>query len=374
MIDVSGKTIMPGIVDAHWHGHYQGQEIFPQDKWQYLADLAYGMTTGREVSAPTRDTQAQADMVETGDMIGPRVFGTGWPLFAGREGGPNQVVIITSLDEARRHVRRLKRNGITWLKQYLQPRREQRQWVQQAALEEGMNVTAEGGGLKVQLTMMLDGFTGFEHGIPVVPVYDDVIQLLARSKTTYTPTFVAGYAKPGSMDYYYATQDVHNDPRANRFMPHDLLDRVTGIRVLIPENEYLYRVASKNAYDIVKAGGNVASGGHGNHPGLGPHWEMWSFVDGGMPALEALKMATLTSAEALGIAQDTGSLEAGKLADLIVLNTDPRANIRKSTDIFRVMKGGTLYDPDALAAKMPPEAKPPAAAPAARVPDRSGEP
>jgi Tol biopolymer transport system component len=359
VVDVSGKTIMPGIVDAHWHGHYQGQEIFPQNKWQYLADLAYGMTTGREVSAPTRDTQAQADLVETGDMIGPRVFGTGWPLFAGREGGPNQVVIVTSLDDARRHVRRLKRNGITWLKQYLQPRREQRQWLQQAALEEGLNITAEGGGLKVQLTMMLDGFTGFEHGIPVVPVYDDVIQLLARSKTTYTPTFVAGYAKPGSMDYYYATQDVHNDPRANRFMPHDLLDRVTGIRVLIPENEYLYRVAARNAYDIIKAGGNVASGGHGNHPGLGPHWEMWSFADGGMPALEALKMGTLTSAEAVGIAQDAGSLEAGKLADLIVLNTDPRANIRKSTDIFRVMKGGTLYDPDALAAKMPPEAKPP---------------
>jgi imidazolonepropionase-like amidohydrolase len=173
------------------------------------------------------------------------------------------------------------------------------------------------------------------------------------------------------MDYYYATQDVHNDPRANRFMPHDLLDRVTGIRVLIPENEYLYRAASRNAYDIVKAGGNVASGGHGNHPGLGPHWEMWSFAEGGMPVLEALKMATLTSAEAIGVAQDTGSLEAGKLADLIVLNTDPRANIRKSTDIFRVMKGGTLYDPDALAARMPPEAKPPA--PPAAAPARTSQ-
>ena len=90
----AARPSCPGIVDAHWHGHYQGQEIFPQHKWQYLADLAYGMTTGREVSAPTRDTQAQADMVETGDMIGPRVFGTGWPLFSGREGGPNQVVII----------------------------------------------------------------------------------------------------------------------------------------------------------------------------------------------------------------------------------------------------------------------------------------
>lgn len=371
VVDVTGKTIMPGLVDAHWHGHYQGQEIFPQDKWQYLADLAYGLTTGREVSAPTRDTMAQADMVETGDMIGPRVLGAGWPLFAGRDGGANQVVIIDSLEDARRHVRRLKRNGVTWLKQYLQPRRQQRQWVQQAALEEGMNLTAEGGGLKVQLTMILDGFTGFEHGLPVVPVYGDIIQLLARSKTTYTPTFVAGYAKPGSMDYYYASQDVHADPRASRFMPHDLLDRVTGIRVLIPDDQYLYKLASRSAYDIVKAGGNVAVGGHGNHPGLGPHWELWSFVDGGMPAHDALRLATLDSASAIGVAQDVGSLEVGKLADLIVLNTDPRTNIRKTTDISRVMKGGHLYDPDALAARMPGAAAPasakaPAASPATR--------
>lgn len=352
-VDLTGKTVIPGLVDAHWHGHYQGQEIFPQQKWQYLADLAYGLTTGREVSAPTRDTVAQADMVETGDLIGPRVFGTGWPLFSGREGGANQVVIVDSAEDARRHVRRLKRTGVTWLKQYLQPRREQRQWLQQAALEEGLMITAEGGGLKVLTTMILDGYTNFEHGIPVAPLYQDMIQLLARSKTAYTPTLVAGYAKPGSMDYYYATEDVHDDPRARRFMPHDLLDRFTSIRILIPEDQYFYRAAARSAHDIYKAGGLLAVGGHGNHPGLGIHWEIWSFVDGRMPPIDALRLATLGGAELLGVGQDLGSLEPGKIADLVVLNNDPRANIKSTTDVYRVMKAGYLHDPDDLAKLMP---------------------
>jgi Tol biopolymer transport system component len=353
VVDVTGKTIIPGLVDAHWHGHYQGQEIFPQQKWQYLADLAYGTTTGREVSAPTRDTMAQADLVETGELIGPRVLGTGWPLFFGREGGANQVAIVDSLEDARRHVRRLKRNGVTWLKQYLQPRREQRQWLQQAALEEGLMITAEGGGLKVQTTLMLDGFTNFEHGIPVAPLYQDMIQLLARSQTAYTPTFVAGYAKPGSMDYYYATERVHDDPRASRFMPHDLLDRFTSIRILIPDAQYFYRAAARSAYEVHKAGGLLAVGGHGNHPGLGMHWELWSFVDGGMPPMEALGLATRGGADLLGVGEDVGSIEVGKIADIVVLNADPRVDIKKTIDIYRVMKGGTLYDPDDLASRMP---------------------
>ena len=353
VVDVAGKTVIPGLVDAHWHGHYQGQEIFPQHKWQYLADLAYGLTTAREVSAPTRDTVAQADLIETGDTIGPRVFGTGWPLFFGREGGANQVVQIESLEDARRHVRRLKRSGVTWVKQYLQPRREQRQWLQQAALEEGLMITAEGGGLKVQTTMVMDGYTNFEHGVPVAPLYQDMIQLLARSKTAVTPTFVAGYAKPGSMDFYYATRDVHEDPRARRFMPHDLLDRFTAIRILIPEDQYFYRTAARSAYELHKAGGLLAVGGHGNHPGIGMHWELWSFVDGGMPPPDALRLATLGGAELLGIAQDLGSLEAGKIADLVVLNGDPHEDIKRTTEVFRVMKAGRMYDPDALAAMIP---------------------
>jgi Tol biopolymer transport system component/imidazolonepropionase-like amidohydrolase len=354
VLDLTGKTIIPGIVDAHYHGHYSGQEIFPQDKWQYLADVAYGITTAREVSAPTRDMVAQADLVEAGDTLGPRVFGTGWPLFAAQDGGANQVAVINNLDDARRHLRRLKRNGVRYVKEYLQPRREQRQWLQQAALEEGLMITAEGGGLRVQTTMVLDGYTGFEHGIPVAPIYNDLIQLLARSHVFYTPTFVAGYAKPGAMDYFYAVMNVHDDPRASKFMPHDLLDRLTTSRVLLPDDQFQFRLAARGAVAVAQAGGHVAVGGHGNHPGLGPHWELWSYVDGGMTPLQAIRTATLGGAECLGIQQDVGSLEVGKIADMIVLNSDPRGDVHRTTDVFRVVKNGRVIDPEPLAARIHP--------------------
>jgi hypothetical protein len=286
-------------------------------------------------------------------MAGPRVFATGWPLFPAREGGANQVVEVDSLETARAHVRRLKRNGVTSLKQYLQPRREARRWLQQAALEEGLHITAEGGGLKIQTSLALDGYSGFEHSIPVAPIYDDIVQLMARTGITYTPTLVAGYAKPGAMDYFYARERVHDDARASRFMPHDLLDRFTAIRYLIPDASYHFKAAGRGAWAIRQAGGNVGVGGHGNHPGLGPHWEMWALAASGMPVDEVLRAATLGGAEALGIARDAGSLEPGKLADLVVLDQDPRRDIRATTSVFRVMKNGRMYDPDELAAMLP---------------------
>src|SRR5581483_8700884 len=126
-------------------------------------------------------------------------------------------------------------------------------------------------------------------------------------------------------------------------------DRLTANRMLLPDDQYLYRLAARGAYAIAQAGGNVAVGGHGNHPGLGPHWELWSFVDGGMPPMDAMRAATLGGAEMLGIQADAGSIDAGKLADVIVLNSDPRTNIHKTTDVYRVMKGGQIYDPDDLA-------------------------
>lgn len=173
-----------------------------------------------------------------------------------------------------------------------------------------------------------------------------------RSGIVYTPTFVAGYAKPGSMDYFYATRDVHGDARATKFMPHDLLDRVTTMRTVLADEQYLFRAAARGAEAVRKAGGRVAVGGHGNHPGLGPHWELWSFVEGGMAPLEALRAATAGGAELLGIQKDVGSLRPGFIADLIILNADPLGDVRRTTDVSRVMKNGRIFDPDDLAKRI----------------------
>ena len=101
----------------------------------------------------------------------------------------------------------------------------------------------------------------------------------------------------------------------------------------------------REAKKLADRGVQVAIGAHGQQAGLGPHWELWSFVRGGMTPTEALAAGTIVSARSLGMEKDIGSLEAGKLADLVVLDADPTADIRNSEKIHRVMLGGRLYDP-----------------------------
>ena len=114
------------------------------------------------------------------------------------------------------------------------------------------------------------------------------------------------------------------------------------------DEEYNFPSVAKAANDIVKAGGRIGVGSHGQLNGLGYHWEMWSIAKGGMAPLDVLRAATIFGAEAIGLQRDVGSLEAGKLADLLVLDGNPLENIRNTNTIRFVMKNGRLYDGNTL--------------------------
>ncbi len=116
--------------------------------------------------------------------------------------------------------------------------------------------------------------------------------------------------------------------------------------MLIPEEEWHHDDISASAKAIADAGGRVLLGAHGQLQGLGAHWELWMLGQGGMTPLEALRAATLWGAEYIGRGGDLGSLEPGKLADLVVLNADPLTDIQNSREVHMVMKNGFLYDAD----------------------------
>jgi hypothetical protein len=349
-IDVSGKTIMPGLVDVHAH-IWPAWNIHRTQVWEYLANLAYGVTTTRDPQTATTDVLSYRDMVETGQMIGPRVFGTGPGVFS-RDN-------VQSLDEARDVLKRYSQYWDTkTIKQYMAGNRQQRQWIIMAAREQKLMPTLEGGlDLKLNLTQVLDGYPGLEHTLPIMPLYKDVVQLVAQSGIVYTPTLLVQYGGPWAENYFYESTDVHGDAKMRRFTPHSNLDRSVLRRPWFHEQEYSFPLAAKVLADVVAAGGKVALGGHGQRQGIQCHWELWAIASGGMPNHEVLKAGTIYGAEALGMAKDLGSLEKGKLADLVVLDRNPLENIRNTNSVRYVMKNGELYDGNTLDQVWPQEKK-----------------
>jgi imidazolonepropionase-like amidohydrolase len=344
VVPIPGKTVIPGLIDVHAHMGYATLDITPQRLWAYRANLAFGVTTTHDPSASTQAAFAQAELVEAGRIVGPRVFSTGFILYGAEN--PNKAV-TASLDDARAHLRRLKAVGAFSVKSYNQLRRDARQWIIQAAREEEMLVVPEGGSMLQQnLTMILDGHTGIEHAIPVAPLYRDAVTLLARSRTGYTPTLIVGYGGVWGENYWYQESNVFANERLRRFVPADQLDARARRRLMVPEDEFYHQALARTAADIVRAGGSVQLGAHGQLQGLGAHWELWMLAQGGLTPLEALRAATLAGAQYLGLARDLGSVETGKLADLVVLDANPLDDIRGTERVAMVMKNGALYDAD----------------------------
>jgi hypothetical protein len=201
--------------------------------------------------------------------------------------------------------------------------------------------------------MVMDGHSGIEHAIPTAPLYRDVVSLLARAGTDYVPTLIVGYGGPTSETWFHQHFDVHDDAKLRRFTPHALLDQKARRRRLLPEEDYHFLGIARAAAAILKAGGNVGLGAHGNRQGLGAHWELWALAMGGLTPLEALRTATTIPAAALGLERDVGSLEAGKLADLVVLDASPLDDIRNTQRIAYVMKGGVVWDGSTMAEVWP---------------------
>ena len=344
-VDVTGKTIIPGIVDVHAHVRGASNGILAQASWSFLANLAYGVTTSHDPSSSTSTVFTNSEMIRAGMKVGPRLFSTGTILYGAES---DAKAVVNSDEDARRHVARMKAVGAFSVKSYNQRRRDARQRIIKAGRELQMMVVPESGSLVYNnMTMVLDGHTGVEHSLPVPVVYDDLAQLFGQSSTGYTPTLVVGYGGLWGENFWYERTNVWQNERLLRFVPRDVVDPRSRRRVMAAGDEDFNHVAiARGAKAIQDAGGLVALGAHGQLQGLGAHWELWMFVQGGMSEVEALRVATLNGAHYLGLDADLGSLEIGKLADLVVLDENPLDSIQHSESVNMVMVNGRLYDED----------------------------
>jgi hypothetical protein len=350
-LDAHGMTVVPGFIDTHAHWFEIRRGVLDVQNWSFLANVAYGVTAGLDVQTGTNDMFAYQDLADTGEIIGPRAYSTGPGIFSDNN--------FESVEEAKGVLTRYKEHYRTRnLKSYIVGNRKQRHWVVQAAKELEMMPTTEGGlDLKLDLTHVLDGFSGNEHSLPIVPLYDDVVQLVARSGIGYTPTLLVTYGGPWAENAFYTSESVHDDPKLNRFTPHGVIDAKSLRRPWFHASEYSYPAVAAQAAKIIRAGGRVGIGAHGQLQGLGYHWEMWSLASGGATPMEVLRCATLHGAEIIGLADDLGSIEPGKLADLVLLAENPLEDIRNTNTVRFVMKNGELFDADTLDTVWPEERK-----------------
>lgn len=209
------------------------------------------------------------------------------------------------------------------------------------------------------ITMLLDGHMNLEHNLPVAHYYGDLVQLMGLAKSHNTPTLVVDFGELFGENYMYQTTQAWKDPKVKTYIQEALSGysplatpygappysrAMTTIQAADAIYEIGFRAVSRSTKLLDDAGVVINAGSHGEEPGLAMHWEMALLAEGGMSNLHVLRAATLNTANTLGIDQQLGSLEVGKLADLIVLDQDPLADIHNTNSVRYTMVNGRLYD------------------------------
>jgi len=339
-IDVAGKTIVPGFVDTHAHMWPQWG-IHKNQVWKYVINLAYGVTTTRDPQTGTTDVLTYADEVDAGSVTGPRIYSTGpgvgfWDYNV-RDSAQAESILRQYSKYYNTH----------YIKMYLTGNRQQRQWIIMAARSQQLMPTTEGGlNTKLNITNLLDGYPGHEHAIPVFPLYNDLVRSIAESKMCVTPTLIVSYGGPFAENYFWETENPYHDTKVQYFMPYEeLAGKTRRVKAgWFMKEEQVFPLHARSMKSLVEQGGLAGIGSHGEFNGLGYHWEMWAMGSGGMKPFDVLRTATILGATGLGLDGDLGSLKAGKLADLVVLDANPLENIRNTNTVKFVMKNGRLFD------------------------------
>jgi len=361
IVDTTGKTVMPGLVDMHGHiecCYYGG--LMPQKHSSQYAAAAFGITTNYDPYTSEISAYTTTEMQKAGVHVSPRFISTGKVIY-GRPGkGDSTFVPLQTYADAQNTMTRKRALGGHVIKSYKQQSRRARQQLVKAGREAEIMVDAEGeSNFYFDISMILDGHMALEHNIPVATYYDDIIQLMAHSNMAHTPTLNVTFGEIMGENYLYQTTRAWEDPKIQAYVqdsnsgysavntPYSAPVHVRNMTTLHAAEEVWdvgFRSVSRTMKKLDDAGVLINAGSHGQVYGLALHWEMWSMAQGGMANHNILRTATINGARTLGLEAQIGSLEVGKLADVIVMDKNPLEDIFNTNSVSYTMINGRLYD------------------------------
>jgi hypothetical protein len=313
--------------------------------------LAFGVTTARDVGNEGYRSLEFREAWESGQRMGPRLYASG-PAWDGTRTSYTEFLTIEPGSRTELEMERARKLGFDMFKIYVRLPALQQKRLIDFAHKSGMHVSSH----EIYPAAML-GQDGTEHlytggkGSALSIAYDDVIQIVGGSGMTLCPTLAMNsYALMAADDPTLLT-----DERLKVLAPDWSL---TGARNRVdrfkdtgpkPITDTMTRQV-RAALAIAKAGGRIVAGTDApNIPhGQALHLEMEVYVRFGFTPLAALQTATINAAEALGAAADLGSIEAGKIADLVIIAGDPLTDIKATRNVKAVIRNGQLIEMNTL--------------------------
>lgn len=363
VIDATNKTLMPGLVDMHGHldaCYYASSGLLPQQHAPRYAALSFGVTTNYDPYTSEVPSYVVTEMTQVGQLVGPRSIPVGNVIFGRKRKYDPVYVPIETYADAEAIMDRKRALGGTVIKSYRQVQRKQRQMLVKAGREKGVMVDVEGESHFFNgVTAILDGNMNLQHNVPVETLYDDFVQLMAMSDVAHTPTLIVLFGEMMGENYLYNSSRLWEDPRVDAYVQTTTssysplavpvgappyVRGMTGVQAADEIWDVGFRAAARSMKALSDAGGRVNAGSHGQVFGLAMHWELQLLAEGGMSNLDVLRAGTINGATTLGLQQQIGSLEEGKLADILVLDRNPLADIRNTETVSRTMVNGRLYD------------------------------
>jgi len=335
-IDGAGRYAIPGIWDSHTHTAWSNQQITEDSL------IAYGVTS-------VRDTGSRLDMINAlrnkGDATNlpvPRYFSSGdiyeglMPLWG------DAFLEITDKEEAREYVRYWKDMGASFIKVYASLPWFVKSEVAAEATRLGMPIVGHGLSVEEIVRSVNLGITSLEHG---PPLNDDIIKLIASSGTRLDPTLtVFGQGTPSKM-----ADPATLDAKFRTFIPEDAIAAGRPGRPVADVQRSAWISSISTYKKLHDSGVKLLDGTDALMTSVffGPsvHWELQFYAWAGLAPIDILRMATLDAAESVGASADLGSLEPGKLGDVLLLDADPLQDVANTMKIWRVIKGGNIFDP-----------------------------